>query len=195
MSTTLRNSSRPRRVVTLTEMSLNPLSRSLASEIDSVCGRPDLIIGISTPGMEVARQIATQWQGIDVVGAKSHRSGTPFKRLAPVRWILRRLPRPVTDTLRVLESRFGSRPDAARTVTLPGAMPQLPQCPLLLIVDDAADSGATLLGAINALRAVYADARILTATIAVTRRDCACPPRFSALPPGLLVRFPWAPDA
>lgn len=189
------NPARPRRVVTLTEMSLDPLSRSLASEIDSVCGRPDLIVGISIPGMEIARRIAAQWPDVGVVGAESHRCGTPFKRLAPVRCILRRLPRPVADTLRVLESRFGSRTATARTVTLPAPMPQLSQCPLVLIVDDAVDSGATLLGAVNAVRAVYADARILTATIAVTRRDCACPPRFSALPPGLLVRFPWAPDA
>lgn len=64
----------------------------------------------------------------------------------------------------------------------------------ILIVDDAVDSGATLLRVAETLRSASPEAQIASAVITVTTRNPAIKPDYTLYNDRTLIRFPWSAD-
>lgn len=182
-------------VVNVSWNELDGLCTEMSRRVQEHYGVPALVVGISSPGYEVARRVAARWAGVPIVMARSHRGSTELKRTPIINALLKRIPRRVADMLRIAESSLGGRRQRPRRVEIPEVEFQMPRGATVLIVDDAADSGATLAGAIGAAEKRWPGARIVTATIATTRSSLLAEPDVSMMPRGTLVRFPWAVDA
>ena len=163
---------------------------------------PDIVVGIASGGDFVAecicRSITPHPRRFSV---SLHRPSSKTKKgiLASV---LKHLPRPVCDLLRIAESRLLSFTDRFRSPSLPqtavpSALADAVTSGLsrIMIVDDAVDSGHTLLAVAKMLRDIFPEANIHTAALTVTRRNPLITPDYTLFPTRTIVRFPWAPDA
>lgn len=184
-----------KRVVTLSWNALDDLCEQLACKITALYGEPMLVVGISRPGYEVARRVAVRWTGVPVVMANSQRGLTPVKRSFIINALLKRIPRRVADMLRIAESSLCLKRKKPRRVEIPEMEFQISPGEMVLIVDDSADSGATLAGAIRVAGERWPGSRIITATITTTRSQLLVHPDVSLMPECTLVRLPWAIDA
>lgn len=170
-------------------------------------GRPDLLIGIRTGGLVVAEAMARSVADPPpVLPLTSRRAGTAAKsRVVWLPALLRQLPGPVVDALRVVEHRLLSRRrrrriqdqqvDAGEAEHICRLLADGPPGRLALVVDDAVDSGVTLAAVLRLLRARGAShARFRSAVITTTLDDPLEQPDYT-LYRGVLCRFPWSFDA
>jgi hypoxanthine phosphoribosyltransferase len=186
-------------------------------DFDEACGTlmrrvemdfaPDLMVGIQTGGMVVARSMADATVArLPVFPVTSRRAGTGAKaRLPLLREVLTVLPRWVVDRLRraeyrlLIASRGRRRPD--QWVDRSEAEAVAAHCnrgsgrPRILIVDDAVDSGATLAAVLRTLREMCPeDTVIRSAAITQTMPNPLVRPDY-VLFHRTLCRFPWSFDA
>jgi hypoxanthine phosphoribosyltransferase len=169
---------------------------------------PDALIAIPTGGWFVAQSMAKAAGGdIPILSLTCRR---PSSKLKPggsvVRKMVGGLPRPIVDRLRVAEHALLTRRPASapkepyqfveqELEIVERWMATAPDRPSLLIVDDAIDSGATLLQVIDAVRR-YAppDAVLRSAVITVTTDWPLVRPDHHMFH-RQLCRFPWSMDA
>lgn len=180
-------------VVTLDAGRFARCCRTLAGKVQAGGFDPDVVVGIRTGGEYVARGMAEAFHGSPrLESVDLQRPST--RRKSPLRSFLARLPRPVADVLRIVESRMLAlrRPSVREFDRLPGSLCGLGRIKILL-VDDAVDSGATMLAVANALRRVNPEAVIRTAAVTVTTRSPHIIPDYSLFKD--LMRFPWSMDA
>lgn len=196
-----------RAVVTLTPAEFASACRSLAREVSSRGVDPQVMVGIRTGGLLVAREMAAWLPGVALTEVTLRRPSTRSKG----RFIrlIRALPRPVTDALRRLEAR--SRMAAARRrarrgeltlpeVTLPAALTAA-EVSRVLVVDDATDTGVTLAAVTAAISRALPRATVTAAVLVSTEPHpvAPLPQGVTMLPPviadGSLVRFPWSADS
>jgi uncharacterized protein len=169
---------------------------------------PDVLIGIRTGGLIVAEAMArADGTNLPVIGMTCRRPSTAHKaRAAVVGEVIGRLPRPLVDRLRVIEHAMLTRKpparpaipyrfDAAELAALDAWASAVSKSSAALIVDDAVDSGATLLQVCETVRARLPRATVLrSAVITVTTEEPLIRPDY-ALYQGQLCRFPWSLDA
>lgn len=182
-----------KRVITLDNTRFSDSCRELGAKIASSGFSPDIVVGIRTGGEYVARIVSSLLPGEPrVVSVDMQRPSTPAKkRLAR---IIRMLPRPLTDFLRIIESKFlASRPPAVRHLaTLPQLLNPAPGSDIL-VCDDAIDGGATMEAVVRKIREANPQARIRTASLTVTTAHPIITPDYSLFTD--LLRFPWSMDA
>lgn len=197
------------KVVTLPPEEFHAACGRLAEAIDSSGYRPDLVVAIAKGGIYVADAVLRKSRHPYIV--TSERASTPVKRkLLPQ--ILAHLPRALTDALRIAESKTYSLLAKIRTdrslpkVKLPADLEKKlhEKSPAsdysesrtlkILVIDDAVDSGDTLLGTVEAIRREAPRAEIRTAVLTVTRPHPRIVPDYTLFPQGTLLRFPWALD-
>lgn len=169
--------------------------------------RPDALIGIRTGGLTVAERMArTIPEQLPVLPLTSRRAGTGAKsRIKVLPSLLKRLPRPAVDGLRVAELKLLSRrrrrsvpeqyvdPEEAEAIRC--YLANLPSEATIVVVDDAVDSGVTMAAVLRLLRSTCrADIAIRSAAITVTLANPLVEPDY-ALYRGILCRFPWSFDA
>ena len=134
------------------------------------------------------------------------RPSTKLKKGSAIKQVVARLPRPVVDRLRQIEHAMLTR----KTPSLPAASYQFVaqeleriaawianarRAPSLLVVDDAIDSGATLLHVTDALRNLAPrGTTIRSAVITVTTSQPLIHPDYTMFH-RQLCRFPWSLDA
>ncbi|MDE6812007.1 MAG: hypothetical protein K2J15_06615 [Muribaculaceae bacterium] len=117
--------------------------------------------------------------------------------------LLKRIPYPLLNGLRIIESvilsarrKISPGPDE-RIVDLPADLSaillKVPQ-PEILVVDDAIDSGDTLVAAVNALTRINPDVRVSIAVVTVTTRNPRIRPDYTLYDNRILIRFPWSND-
>ncbi|MBD5313484.1 MAG: hypothetical protein HDS06_04580 [Bacteroides sp.] len=181
------------RVITLDSHNFTAACRDLAREVAASGFTPSLIIGIRTGGEFVAREFVPFFPASRLAIVSLHRPSTASK--SPFRRVLASLPRPVLDLMRVAESRLLSLLPKRRVprVELPGELTGA-LSRRVLVVDDAADSGVTLLAIAEAVRRVRPDADIRTAVLTVTTASPAVVPDFALYRNRTLLRFPWSMD-
>ena len=191
-------------VVTLNEGDLREAVLRLWQKVQARGARPDLVVGIATGGLVCARYLQAE---VAVLPVTLRRHGTTAKGRPVVAGLLRRAPYPLTDMLRraedfVLAHRAGAVPQDGRMpfaeigaeVADIAAFVRDRQARRVLVMDDAADSGATLRCVLSALDAALpAEVEVLTAVIAQTRADAKVRADV-ALYEGVLCRFPWSFD-
>ena len=117
--------------------------------------------------------------------------------------ILKRLPLPVLDMMRMAESSILSllhrmKADKATPgVELPEGLRRLledTETPEILVVDDAIDSGDTLFAIAESLRNTNPRLRLRIAVITVTTNNPRIRPDFALFSNRTLIRFPWSND-
>jgi uncharacterized protein len=198
---------------------LGPPVRTLTqSAFDAACAQlmriveadfaPRLMIGIRTGGLVVAQSMVLAVLGEPplVVPVTCRRPSTARKvRLPLFRATLARVPRSIVDVLRQFEHRWFIAPaarrspsrliDPADTKAATAAIGAMSEPSRILVVDDAVDSGATLLTVLDLLReACPRSAVIRSAAITQTLDDPLVRPDY-VLFRGTLCRFPWSFDA
>lgn len=189
------------RVITLEDKAFSQACADLAAQVLASGYRYDLLVGIATGGAIVAREMPAP-QRVEV---RRQRPSTRAKQRLAGR-LLRHMPRPLSDRLRVAESRLYAlmarhHKPAVPEVTLDentlatlGALTGRDRKPRILIVDDAVDSGATMLGVLRAVASAAPGAEIRTAAITQTRDNPLSRPDYLHFAERVLVRFPWSAD-
>ncbi len=189
------------KVMTLNPAQLAAESRRLAEAI-ARHGPFDITIGILNGGARVARAVT----GCGLAGTTGiycevtlRRPSTARKERSGATSLLKRLPYPALNLMRMAESLvLRLRTHKAREI------PALPEpllhafaavtSPRVLIIDDAIDSGATMLAVVEAVRRAAPGARITTAALTVTFPNPMIPPDVALHRNGTLLRFPWSND-
>lgn len=191
------------RVLTLNTDEFIKKCRELRQRFDATYGAPDLIVGIATGGEFVARQFAHPFEHVEVV--RRQRVGSSAKN-GVGRGLLSRLPVGVSDMLRIAESRFyhvkwklqGAKPLRPKLLELSAdlvsTLQDIPAGGTVALVDDAADSGETLLTVKEALKMAAPDLKIVSCVLTVTREEASQAVDLALWNNGTLIRFPWSAD-
>jgi hypoxanthine phosphoribosyltransferase len=168
---------------------------------------PTVVVGIRTGGLNVALAMArASATNPPVLPITCQRAATAMKaRLPWLRPLLAAFPRPLVDLLRRLEHRMlimrrARKPPIqvinraeAGAIALMLAPPA--KTPRVLVVDDAVDSGVTLMTVMRLLREVCPPGtEMRSAAITQTTEHPALRPDY-VLYRDLLCRFPWSFDA
>jgi hypoxanthine phosphoribosyltransferase len=200
-----------------TALARQPVVSLDTQEFDAVCAdlmaivhrdsAPDLVVGIPTGGAYVAQAMTRAVKNdLTVLKLTCRRPSSNLKKGSPLKKMLTRLPRPVVDQLRVIEhavlTRKPARPPAERYQFLDDELERITawfaaagRSPSVLVVDDAVDSGATLLQVIDRLRAMAPHGTtIRSAVVTVTTDRPLILPDYTMFH-RQLCRFPWSLDA
>lgn len=189
------------KVITLRQKEFEQACAALARQVSVSGFEYDALVGIATGGAVVARHMPSPL----TIEVTRQRPSTRVKKSLAGR-MLSRLPRRLNDLLRVAESRLYAllarcrrtdvtavtlSEETARTLrTLPTRGDRL----RILIVDDAIDSGATMLAVVRAIAQAAPEAEIRTAAITQTRSHPLITADYLYFPDRVLVRFPWSAD-
>jgi hypoxanthine phosphoribosyltransferase len=171
-------------------------------------GCPDALIGIKTGGLHVAQAMAkAAGYTVPVLSLTCRRPSTRYKaKVAALKKLITRLPRPLVDRLRVVEhallthkprsiERDDFQFDSEELAVLDEWLDHAGQRPSLVVVDDAIDTGATLSRVLDVVsRYAPPTAKIRSAVITVTTPKPWALPRYT-LYRQQLCRFPWSLDA
>lgn len=155
---------------------------------------PTLVVGIASGGSRVAAEMFAGVPHVDVVCRRPSSSSKGDGGL--VARLVRRLPRPVTNLLRIAESRIlaavGRK--GRQVIVSPEAAEAIARTERLLIVDDAVDSGHSLRAVAARLADLSSTAYVRTAAITVTTSRPVADPDYALMRNHTLIRFPWAID-
>ncbi len=182
------------KVITLGPKKFEEACRQLARKISVAFPEGfDVIVGIPRGGKFVAEKLLNDFPDANYTEIQLQRDVTKYKKGA-VNRVLKRLPTTVTNLLRIIESYLlRKRPVADKEVRIPDL--SLPSsCKRVLLVDDAVDSGRTLLAVKNIIKELAPDASVVTAVITVTTKDPVIIPDVRLYNALVLVRFPWSAD-
>ncbi len=183
------------KVLTLDQNRFAEACKRLQAEVSASGFDPDVLVGIATGGDFVAKLFSHPV----TLSIRRQRSLTASKR-GTIGKIIRRLPRPVNNLLRIAEAALREVADRlskpiVKTLHLPAETAhQLGQARRILVVDDAVDSGATAAAVIAAIRAASPQADIRLAVITVTRPNPLINADYALFRNRTLVRFPWSED-
>lgn len=161
---------------------------------------PDLLVAIERGGLRVAQEIlASGVLDTDLVSVNAFRPTTAVKRRLRLNVLVSRLPRLISNWLRLIEHHVRVITSTRTTLRAPDVAisPQaragISISQRLLIVDDAVDSGATLAAVIRELRTITT-AEIRSGVLAVTFPSPAVTPEYAVHRNGVLLRLPWSDD-
>jgi hypoxanthine phosphoribosyltransferase len=187
----------------------NSFAAACARLMDVACGqeRPQLIVGIPTGGMFVAEAMSDAASYLPVFPLTCRRPSTRHKSAPGLKSLVRSLPRPLLDRLRLIEHAIltrrppappaeGSfRIDEQELAHLRDAIEAAGPKASILVVDDAVDTGSTMSVVMGAVRRLAPDTAIIrSAAITVTTENPLISPDH-ALYSRQLCRFPWSLDA
>lgn len=193
-------------VITLDHSGLESHAARLAAFIRRGHPAPfDATVAIRNGGTHVCDSLC-RYMPKESIGLRSdvklQRASTARKSGKAAR-LLRRLPRPLLDLMRMGESivlqtlhKLSNKNDTSQVT--PGkelsALLDSADAPEILIVDDAVDSGMTLEAVRETLLRLNSRAHITTAVITVTTSNPDIRPDFSLYSDHTLIRFPWSKD-
>ena len=205
-------------VVTFNPTLLAEACSQLSCRVKAGGFTPSLLIGIQHGGAEVARRMRNDFPEAAYCEVRLSRPGTRQKSQGLAHRLLQHLPLWICNTLRIVESRInewrskGEEPvrlgeirlpdDIASTLSTPSSpllTPLNPSSPLLtpplvLLIDDAIDTGATIQQARLQLLKQFPDITIRVAVITVTIPHPLCDADFCLYHNRTLCRFPWSTD-
>ncbi len=189
------------KVITLHTDEFESKCRELSRLVGGSGTAYNFIVGIATGGDHVGRILAAELsaghdsQYITVVARRpSTRHKTRF-----VESVLKMLPRRLNDRLRIIEAKLLSSRKKPNHIdveistsdrqTIASA-----SAPKILVVDDAVDSGATMLHVTEKLLDINPEASVNTAAITQTTSKPVVNVDFALYRNNTLIRFPWSKD-
>ena len=165
---------------------------------------PDVIIGVLNGGGYVGRQIVqVSPKETTYVEVKIQRDGTTKKEKCLIHRILQSLPYGVLNILRILESivlEYKSKKNNTKrkgTIKLPDNVVSFlsdGENKKVLLVDDAIDSGATLLLIKQYLMSKFENIDVKIAVITITTKQPLVVADYYRYHNRTLIRFPWSND-
>lgn len=165
---------------------------------------PDVIIGVLNGGGYVGRQIVqVSPKETTYVEVKIQRDGTTKKEKGLIHRILQSLPYSVLNILRILESivlEYKSKKNNTKrkgTIKLPDNVVSFlsdGENKKVLLVDDAIDSGATLLLIKQYLMSKFENIDVKIAVITITTKQPLVVADYYRYYNRTLIRFPWSND-
>lgn len=184
-------------VITFSPSLLDEAAQQLARRIAAAGCRPTLLVGIRHGGAEVAQRMRDAFPDAAYEEVRLCRPDTARKSQGAMHRLLRRLPRWTCDILRMAESYLGEwRSRRQPPVRLGEVRLSQPLAPgdVVLLIDDAIDTGATLLKARQQLLAQHPGIVVRVAVITVTTPHPAIEADFCLYHNRTLCRFPWSAD-
>lgn len=187
------------RVLTLDDNTLQERCSELRNLFEAAYGIPALTIGIARGGLYIADYFRRE----ETLSAICLQRATTRLKDSSITKLIRMLPRPAADLLRMIESGLHGMIKRRNKVSespveIPGELRDkitiLPQGATLAIIDDAADSGTTLRRVRHSIEAFRPDLIVRTAVITVTRPEANDSADIAIWRDRTLVRFPWAAD-
>ena len=171
----------------------------LADKVSESVGYPDIIIGIRSGGAHVASAVASRFPRSEVGYVIARRPSTGGKKRFGVGTFLRYLPVRILDMLRIIEARVLARsgnPERQVTLEIPDNLLMRMKQPdtVVVVVDDAVDSGYTLQAVLAALKPLTGGP-LYTAAVTSTVDSPVVAPDIMLYNDNTLVRFPWSMDA
>lgn len=184
-------------VLTLNSAAFTAACRDLYDKVNADGYQYDMLVGIASGGVFVAAQAHAP----NTFSITHQRASTASKQ-GKFKKIVKKLPRRVNDLLRCIESvwlGFRERnidPEKLAPAILPDELAQALEGfqGRILVVDDAVDSGATLVSVYSALSMAAPQAEIRSAAITITRPNPLITPDYYLYFNRTLVRFPWSSD-
>ncbi len=188
-------------VHTLGQVQLRKAARELLNLAEDSGFRPDLIVSVASGGTCVVESIEDEIfdLGISTESLLCQRPGTPAKERMRLKLLTKRLPLSFRNALRVAEHIVrlllkGVQSHNKRNVTVISPNPSCQASPTrILVIDDAVDSGDTLVSVERFLRARHPSADIRFGVLTQTRKKVSRDPDYS-LYKSVLIRFPWSSD-
>ncbi|NDV96113.1 hypothetical protein D0T84_14500 [Dysgonomonas sp. 521] len=175
----------------------------LAEKVTIANYTPDLIIGVLTGGGKVGQIIHDKLdisKNIFYTEVKIQRKN---KKNIPLRKILKKTPKILTNYLRIFESKFLLLKSKLKEPSRFGVIDFSEEVVILLkqgnknilLVDDAIDSGATLKTISDYINKNYPNNIIKIAVITITNKKPMIGADYYLFHNHTLVRFPWSNDA
>lgn len=188
------------KVLTLNDNQFKTLCGELSDCIASSGFYPNVIIGIINGGAYVANEVAMKFPQARLFNVEISRKTKKAKNSSIVRDIFSIIPIPILNAMRIIESHIARlRNSAIRygTIAVPDDIAEMmhqADCNLL-IIDDAIDTGATMMKITAELSAEFPNCSIRTAVITTTTEHPSITADYSLYHNNTLIRFPWSIDA
>ena len=191
-------------VITLNDKALTSLSVQLAQKVLTSSWEPELIIGIRTGGIYVAQPLyeeISQHYESQYNTVSLSRISTQRKKKINISKILKKLPYFLLDFLRNLEVLLFEKtktkqyvPNREKEINItPELEEQISSSSKILLVDDAVDTGTTLLAIKNKLLSINPDMTVKTAVLTITHKTSFIDTDFYIYN-RVLLRCPWSED-
>jgi len=193
------------KVLTISTKQLQILSQQLLDKVQKEDFNPDMLIGVATGGVHVSRpmqQILEEkaWRG-EYYEIKLQRASTRIKKKYALKSLFEILPYALLNLLRLLESKVSEMlksdtytPSKEKEIHFSYfCIRALSRAKTLLLVDDAIDTGATLLAIKEAIYRINPEIEIKIAVFTVTHNHPYIYPEYSLFD-RVLLRCPWAED-
>ncbi len=199
----------PVSVITLTPSLLAKACSQLSHRVKAEGCCPSVLIGIQQGGAEVAKLMKEDFPDAAYCEVRLSRPDTPQKSQGWKHRLLYYMPIWLCNYLRAVESRVnewqskGKEPVRLGEICLPDDIasilnpsnPSNPSNPpLVLLIDDAIDTGATIQQARRQLLEQFPNITLRVAVITVTTPHPICDADFCLYHNRTLCRFPWSND-
>ena len=193
-------------VITLTPSLLAKACSQLSHRVKAEGCCPSVLIGIQQGGVEVAKLMKEDFPDAAYCEVRLSRPDTPQKSQGWKHRLLYYMPIWLCNYLRAVESRVnewqskGKEPVRLGEIRLPDDIasilnPSNPSNPpLVLLIDDAIDTGATIHQARRQLLEQFPNITLRVAVITVTTPHPICDADFCLYHNRTLCRFPWSND-
>ena len=179
------------KIISLDWQSFSEACKKLRSAVDNSGFKPDTVIAIPRGGSYLLQY---GWNDAATTKINIHKpSGFSLKKHAAK--LIKLMPLALRDRLRIWDAkRLIRRSDHMTNTTI--EIPALDDSvKKILLVDDAVDSGATLLAVISKLKEMRTDIDVRCAAITVTSDRPLCMPDYFLYHNSTLIRMPWSIDA
>lgn len=191
-------------IVTLNPALLAKACSQLSLRVKAESIDPSLIIGIREGGAEVARLMRNDFPEAAYCEVRLSRPSSQQKSQGQTQRLLRSMPVWLCNVLRIVESRVnewrskGKEPVRIGEIRLPDdvatRLAEFGKQSTVLLVDDAIDTGATILQARSQLLEKFPEITLRVAVITVTTQHPLCDADFCLYHNRTLCRFPWSND-
>ncbi len=189
------------RVITVDRDELGKLSLQLHSKVKESGYGYDTLVAVASAGLNIASCFPDNRFFV----VKCHRGADALKKKR-MKKILGRLPQSISSLLRIMESKADALKEMFashlvndtnyREVSIDDILKTrlMNEKHRVLVVDDASDSGKTLMSVKNAVLSLSPQSEVRTAVITQTRKHAIFHPDYYIFNNNTLIRFPWAPD-
>jgi hypoxanthine phosphoribosyltransferase len=174
------------------------------SDFNVICAKLEALAADYNPDLVVTIASGGDYVGANIFGTVTHvsvrcgRRGTPAKKKSVLlNRFVKHLPRRVNDVLRMVEARILSlrKPKLVDISLSEDVKRKLVAAERVLVVDDAVDSGATLIAVLDAVYKAAGSSKVRSAAITVTTEKPMVMPDYFLYHDETLIRFPWSIDA
>lgn len=193
------------KVLTLSRERLIYLSQQLLSIIQEDKIKIDIIVGIATGGIYVSQPIHEEllkkkWKG-HYAEIKLSRPSTRKKESLDIKKILTKLPYFLSNILRIIEVKYFEvfksneydKRVESRVHFTQKQIEEIQQSKILLLIDDAIDTGSTMLAIKNVIEKINPHIIVKIAVLTVTHKTPYIAPDYTCYR-DVLLRCPWAMD-